>query len=41
VAARLTGAQQEVGHESLAAARNEDPAHGRGQPVRLEASLGT
>jgi tRNA-dihydrouridine synthase B len=30
-----------AGHESLEAARNEDPAHGPSQHVRLEATLGT
>jgi tRNA-dihydrouridine synthase B len=39
--ARLPGAQEMAGHDAVAAARIEDPAHGPSQHVRLEAALGT
>jgi tRNA-dihydrouridine synthase B len=39
--ARVTGTQEMAGHDPVAAARIEDPAHGPSQHVRLEATLGT
>jgi tRNA-dihydrouridine synthase B len=39
--ARVTGAQEMIGHDLVAAARIEDPAHGPSQYVRVEAPLGT
>jgi nifR3 family TIM-barrel protein len=39
--ARVAGTQEMAGHDPVAAARNEDPAHGPSEHVRFEATLGT